>query len=143
MARVLSVQGVSLMATWFILLISYSGFYFNPVLFTLVLAADQIAVLKMAYSQGVRTDIVQSHLQPVTAVQYSSCFNQVLTACEGGVRKGVAVPSNKLIVPFMYCIRIRLPCIVSALCFHVHGSLDVVAKVGRGVTLITPTFLVF
>ena len=62
-----------------------TGFYFNPVLLTLVLAADQIAVLKIMHYQGVRTDIVQSHLHPVTAVKHSNCFNQVITACEGGV----------------------------------------------------------
>ena len=65
---------------------SLSGFYFNPVVSSLILAADQIAVLEINSSHGVRTDIIQSHLQPVTAIKYSSCFNQVVTACEGGVR---------------------------------------------------------
>lgn len=51
----------------------------------IVLAAEQIAVLKMMSSHGVRTDIVQTHLQPVTAVKYSHCFNQVVTVCEGAV----------------------------------------------------------
>ena len=68
-----------------VIIILLVGFYFNPLLFSLVLAADQMAVLKMAHSEGVRTDIVQSHLQPVTSVKYSHCFNQVVTSCEGAV----------------------------------------------------------
>lgn len=63
----------------------YPGFYFNPLSHSLVLAAEQIAVLKMTSSQGVRTDIIQTHLRPVTSVKYSHCFNQVVTACEGAV----------------------------------------------------------
>lgn len=63
----------------------FVGFYYNPLLFCLVMAAEQIAVLKMTTSQGVRTDITQTHLRPVTSVKYSHCFNQVVTACEGAV----------------------------------------------------------
>ena len=63
-----------------------AGFYYNPLLSCLILAAEhQIAVLNMAGSRGVRMDIVQTHLLPVTGVKYSHCFNQVITSCEGAV----------------------------------------------------------
>lgn len=75
-------------------------FYFNPVLLTLVLAADQIAVLKIMHYQGVRTDIVQSHLHPVTTVKHSNCFNQLISACEGGVVKVWDILSGKNVFEF-------------------------------------------
>ena len=76
-------------------------------MFTLVLAADQIAVLKMTRSHGVRTDIVQSHLQPVTAIKYSSCFNQVVTACEGGVRVMLMLYYVKLVFSSDTSVRLQ------------------------------------
>ena len=49
------------------------------------IASDHLSLLRTVYPKGVRTDIVQSHLRPITTVRYSHCFNQIVTSCEGAV----------------------------------------------------------
>ncbi len=69
-----------------------ADFYFNPLHCTLVIATDQLGLLRMIYSEKIRTDIVQSHLEPITAIKYSHCFDQVVTSCEGAV-SGIMITS--------------------------------------------------
>ena len=59
--------------------------HFNPVHQVLVLATDQLAVLKLVSSSGLGKSGVWSHAHPISGLRYSKCFNQIVTACEGSV----------------------------------------------------------
>ena len=61
------------------------AFHFNPVQQLLAVGTEQLAVLKLDTPPGIRPNIVQSHRHPVVGLQYSRCFNQLVTACEGAV----------------------------------------------------------
>ncbi len=60
-------------------------FYFNTVHNYLAVASDHLSILRTLSNKGGRSDIVQTHLHPITAVRYSHCFNHIVTSCEGAV----------------------------------------------------------
>ena len=67
----------------------YIAFLYNPVYKCIAMGTEQLSLLRQVVPTSVRMDIVQSHSHPLASVRYSHCFNQVISACEGGVSQQV------------------------------------------------------
>ncbi len=63
----------------------HTAFYFNPASQLLAIGTDQLAVLKLVVKETRRGKVTTSHAYPITAVKFSHCFDQLVTACEGAV----------------------------------------------------------
>ena len=63
----------------------HTAFYFNPTSQLLAIGTDQLAVLKLVVKETRRGKVTTSHAYPITAVKFSHCFDQLVTACEGAV----------------------------------------------------------
>ena len=59
--------------------------HYNDVGQEVVLATDEVGVIKLVQPVGVRQDMVQTHLSPVAGVAFSPCFNHLITASRDGV----------------------------------------------------------
>ena len=64
---------------------AYIAFLYNPVYKCIAMGTEQLSLLRQVVPDRVRVDIVQSHSHPLASVRYSHCFNQIISACEGGV----------------------------------------------------------
>ncbi|CAI8056287.1 WD repeat-containing protein on Y chromosome [Geodia barretti] len=69
--------------------------HYNDVGQEVVLATDEVGVIKLVQPVGVRQDMVQTHLSPVAGVAFSPCFNHLITASRDGVVKVWAMETGK------------------------------------------------
>ncbi|XP_064389341.1 WD repeat-containing protein 64-like isoform X2 [Halichondria panicea] len=69
------------------ILSTVQAFHFNSVSQLLAIGTDQLAVLKLVVKETRRGKFATSHAHPITAVKFSHCFDQLVTACEGAVVK--------------------------------------------------------
>ena len=58
------------------------------------MGTEQLSLLRQVVPTSVRMDIVQSHSHSLASVRYSHCFNQVISACEGGVSYAASISLN-------------------------------------------------